>query len=308
MPAVSRICSVTVAYNPNVTRLAEQVAALRGQVDAVFIVDNGSVPDAHHAISALRQEGVSILPVDRNEGVGAGLNRGIVEAQRRGFTHVLLLDHDSVPAPDMVMVLRDSLMTAQTSGRVAAVGPRVRDSRDGHKFPFIRFGWLHNRRLTCGTSTALVDCDFLITSGSFIPISVFEDVGTFDASLFVEYVDLDWCCRARAKGYSLHGVCATTLDHELGEQPRKVAGALRILVHPPERMYYALRNRLLLYGRPYVPLKWKLKDIPRAALKLATALLFVAPRWHYARMALLALRDGAGGRGGPRDRLARDRG
>jgi rhamnosyltransferase len=75
---------------------------------------------------------------------------------------------------------------------------------------------------------------------------------------------------------------------------------MRILVHSPERLYYVTRNRLLLYRRSHVPLKWKLKDVARGALKVATALAFVSPRREYLRMTLAALRDAARGAGGAR--------
>jgi len=79
-----------------------------------------------------------------------------------------------------------------------------------------------------------------------------------------------------------------------------VLGGVRIHVHSPERLYYMMRNRMLLYGRSHMPLKWKLSDVPRGAVKVCTALLFVPPRREYLRMAWAALRDAARGAGGAR--------
>ena len=44
---------------------------------------------------------------------------------------------------------------------------------------------------------------YVITSGSFIPISIFNDVGFMREELFIDFVDIDWCLRARAKGYEI---------------------------------------------------------------------------------------------------------
>jgi hypothetical protein len=58
------------------------------------------------------------------------------------------------------------------------------------------------------------------------------------------------------------------------------------------------RNRILLYGRPYMPLKWKLKDLLRALAKFVTVVLLVRPRLEYARMTLWGIRDAMARRGG----------
>jgi rhamnosyltransferase len=69
-------------------------------------------------------------------------------------------------------------------------------------------------------------------------------------------------------------------------------------VHSPERIYYMTRNRLLLYQRAYMPLKWKLKDLLRFLAKFAATVLLVRPRRENARMTLWAIRDALAGRGG----------
>lgn len=297
-----RIASVTVAFNPPPARVAEQIHALRAQVDEIFIVDNGSIESVGRALRALQSDadpGVTVITLPDNAGVGAGFNEGMHRVLRGASDYVLLLDHDSVPTPGMVAALLAAHSAASAKGPVATVGPRIRDSRDGHEYPFVRLGWTRNPKLRCTGGEATIPCDFLISSGSLVSREALARVGLLDPQLFVDYVDLDWCCRAKAKGFSLHGVCGATLRHELGEDPRRVLGGVRIVVHPPERTYYLLRNRLLLYQRGHIPLKWKLKDVARAALKLASTLLFVPPRAQHLRMAVLAVRDGLRRRGGP---------
>ena len=58
------------------------------------------------------------------------------------------------------------------------------------------------------------------------------------------------------------------------------------------------RNRFLLYRRPYMPLKWKLKDVLRWLGKFSATLLLIAPRGQYLRMSLKAIRDAISGRAG----------
>jgi rhamnosyltransferase len=290
-----RVSSITVAFNPDPVRLAEQVRALRGQVDEIIVVDNGSEPPVAGMISGMA--GVRPVALGGNEGIARGFNAGIAQARAGGARFVLLLDHDSVPAPDMVALLL-AACARHEGAPLAAVGPRVHDSRDQREYPFIRFGWLANAHLRCGAGDADVACDFLISSGSLVALEALADLGEFEAALFIDSVDLEWCCRARSRGYALYGVCAARLDHRLGDRRRAVLNGVKLVVHSPERVYYMTRNRILLYQRPYVPLKWKIKDLFRVLAKFAALMMFVAPRAEYLRMTGRGIRDALAGRGG----------
>lgn len=297
----SRVSSITVAFNPNPERLAEQVRALQGEVGDIVIVDNGSEIAVAH-LPQLAGLPIRVLALADNTGVAHGFNAGIAAARERGAQFVLLLDDDSVPTPGMVATLVAACRRADGTVPVAAVGPRVQDSRDPHDYPFIRLGWTHNRHVRCGANPDdVIACDFLISSGSLVPMDAFAAVGEFDEGLFIDSVDLEWCCRARNRGLMLYGVCAARLDHRLGDRRHRVLNLFELVVHSPERVYYMTRNRFLLYRRTYMPLKWKLNDMLRWLAKLSATLLLIAPRSEYARMTLRAIRDALLGRSGKLD-------
>ena len=296
-----RVTSITVAYNANPQRLAEQVRALRAEVDHIVVVDNASTIPVR---TLLPDSGARIIALTGNVGLAKGFNLGIAAARERGAEFVLLLDDDSVPAPGMVQELVDACRLQARPGApgVAAVGPRVQDARDPHDYPFIQLGWTHNRHVRCGLDArGVIPCDFLISSGSLVPMEAFTTVGEFDEGLFIDSVDLEWCCRARDKGLMLYGVCRARLDHRLGDRRHAVLN-VELVVHSPERVYYMTRNRFLLYRRSYMPLKWKLKDLLRWMAKFSATMMLIAPRAQYARMTLRAIRDAVMGRAGKLER------
>ncbi|AUP76470.1 hypothetical protein CWS02_09555 [Enterobacter sp. EA-1] len=47
----------------------------------------------------------SVLLLSENVGIAAAQNMGIAEAAKHSCSHVLFMDHDSIPAHDMVSVL-----------------------------------------------------------------------------------------------------------------------------------------------------------------------------------------------------------
>ena len=64
------------------------------------------------------------------------------------------------------------------------------------------------------------------------------------------------------------------------------------MIHKPLRLYYIMRNRVLLYRRPETPAAWIAQDLPRLVLKFLGTAVFIAPRKKYLRMMLHGLADG----------------
>ena len=291
------VFAVVVTHRPLMTALEALLRALRPQVGGLVVVDNAS-PDPGDALPTLaRAHAAALIANPRNLGVAAGLNQGIERARAEGARAVLLMDQDSLPAPDLVATLADALERLGQSAPVAAVGPVAEDLRDGGEAPFVRIGFPFNRKRHAMRGET-VRCDFLITSGARVPVEALDAVGPMDEGLFIDNVDLDWSFRAARAGRAQHGVGAARMGHRIGEGIRRLPlGAS--FVHPPPRLYYMMRNRVLLYWRASTPWKWIAQDVPRAALKLLRFSLLVAPRRANARAMLRGLRDGILGKDGP---------
>lgn len=294
------VCAVVVTHRPDVTVLAQVLAALTPQVGSVVVVDNATTDPAFRDFCA-DQRRLQLLELPDNKGLAHGLNAGIELARSvPGIRHVLLMDQDSIAEPGMVVALRDAFERLAASGKVAAVGPRFRDPREPADAPFVRIRFPFNRKLRCDGTGAEIRCDFLISSGCLIPLDVLEQVGGMDEALFIDNVDLDWCFRATAAGFALYGICAARMRHHLGDRRRHVPGFARgIVVHPPRRLYYIMRNRVLLYRRGYTPAHWIAQDIPRLLVKLVLFSLWVPPRFANLRSMLAGLRAGFAGRATP---------
>ncbi len=298
--SASDTCAVIVSYQPDPVAIADLVGRMMPQVGAVVLVDNASAGSWQAAIGELLAgHGGALLGQPRNIGLAAAQNVGIDWARAHDFRHVLLLDQDSEPDAGMVAALLQAWRTLSVAGMVAAVGPRFQDLREHRDAPFVRVAFPLNRKLWCDTDTQSIPCDFLISSGALIPLAVLDEVGPMDAGLFIDNVDLEWGFRARARGYTLHGVCAATMHHRLGDARRTLPfGRGQIVVHGPPRLYYMMRNRLLLYRLPHTPRTWIAQDLPRVLAKLFLFGVLVGPRLRNLRYMLRGLRDGLWGRRG----------
>ena len=293
--ASASVCGVLVTYRPDPQTLRAAIEAVRPQLAALVVVDNGT----DGIESALTGLDVELLAQGSNIGLAAAQNAGIAWAREHGHTHVLLLDHDSVPEPGMVA----ALLTAQielAEQRVAAVGPVFHDPREERAAPFVRVAFPRSRKLWCDGSAPHVQCDFLISSGSLISLRVLDAVGAMDEGLFIDNVDLEWSFRARSKGYSLFGVCGASMHHELGDAREPVLGGrAEIVRHGPTRLYFIMRNRVELYRRAYTPRVWIAQDVIRIPVKFAIFAVLVGPRPRNVRYMLRGLLDGIRRRTGP---------
>jgi rhamnosyltransferase len=242
-----------------------------------------------------------VLALGANAGIGAAQNAGIREAVAQGWAFVLLLDHDSLPADDMVehlLIARQSLLA--TGIRVAAVGPVTVDSRTGAQSAFVCFDGIRIGRRACLPGMTAVEADFLIASGMLIAIDVLEDVGGMSEDLFIDHVDTEWCLRARSKGYAMFGVCDARLQHTLGDRVVRIwLGRWReVSVHSPARHYYVFRNTVLMLRRTPMPFAWKVAHVLRLAQFFVFFGVFCASRAERIRYMVRGIADGLRNRRG----------
>jgi rhamnosyltransferase len=200
----------------------------------------------------------------------------------------------------MVPNLRKALAALQAEGsKIAAVGPCLVDGRVGITFPFVRWGFPRNKKVHPGSEP--VSIDFLITSGALIPFASLRAIGPMDASLFIDNIDTEWCARAISKGYRIYGIPDARMRHEIGDNIivfRMFGWERALFIHSPTRLYYIMRNRILLYSMPHVSWTWKSQDLLNIPIRLGLFATFVPGRWKNITHMLAGLLHGLTGRRG----------
>lgn len=299
-----RVCAVIVTYHPDLAVLEDLLSAVVSQVHRIVIVDNTADETVGQWLRASPYVTLaSLLAQPTNVGVGAGHNRGIEYALRNDATHVLLLDQDSVPEPHMVNALVVGWRRLTQSGvRVSAVGPQYLDSRSKRASYFVRVGWLGKQRHVCinTQSNALIEADFLISSGALFAVDMLRSVGGMDESLFIDHIDTEWFLRAAARNHQAFGVCQAAMHHSLGEGRFNFwfGRWYSLTQYPPLRYYYIFRNSILLYKRDYVPIRWIITDLLRLSGLFVVHMVFDKERWRIVAMMLRGIWHGLLGKDG----------
>ncbi|MGU7773627.1 glycosyltransferase family 2 protein [Burkholderia sp. MR1-5-21] len=243
-------------------------------------------------------DSIEYLPNGWNAGIAMALNQGVRALIDAGCDTAILFDQDSEPPPLLLTELPEVIARARASGeRVALVGPAYEDRRLRGVAPFVRFGWGKLRRIP-PTGDVPIDVDFLISSGSCINLDCWNEVGAMDEALFIDFVDLEWCIRAKQHGYRVWGIPWLRMSHELGGEPVQVLGR-RYPMHGPIRHYYQFRNAIALMKRASMPLKWKSTEIVKLPFRILIYCFFPERRGEHLAMVWRGIRHGMRGQLGP---------
>ena len=269
-PSPENVCAVVVTLNPDAS-FPDRLQEISNQVSQIVVVDNGSLDLRKTALQDLNR--LHLIQNPHNQGVAIALNQGFDKAIKLGYAWVLTLDQDSWPENDMLSRMQTALAASANPEKIAIIAPRIADlgGRREARFLLKRSGLLF-RRILC-EDTDLISVTTVITSGALINISAFESIGAFREDLFIDYVDTEFCLRARLRGYKILVACKARLMHQFGARKRLSRGPFNIYpsFHSPERWYTLSRNRIPMI-KAYA---WK---IPHWFLYEITATLYILLR------------------------------
>ncbi|QOQ38299.1 glycosyltransferase family 2 protein [Trueperella pecoris] len=293
---VTSVVAVVVTYGPD-SATARLIRALARQC-RVVVVDNGSTPQDLATISgAIDDAGATLVTLGDNTGIAHAQNVGILRAKEMGASYVLLSDQDSLPDAELVATLRARL---DSSPGCAAAGPYIAENKPGgDELVYVdrRFGprRAHAEELAAGT----IEAAFLLASGCLIPMRVLDEVGPMNESYFIDHVDLEWCLRARKRGYRLIVDTGARLEHSLGDETVRLPRRTQpVHLHGPIRCYYLVRNTIFLLRSGLLPARWRIGYLVWLAKFSAFHALLADRRRERIAKIVAGVRDGVVGYGG----------
>jgi len=290
------IVAIIVTYHPEESEIIQLLRAIESQVSHVVIVDNGSPESVGQVIRQHIPGNGLFISKGYNSGTAGAINTGILEAEKLTASHIVLFDQDACPEPDMVQKLISAMNKKKVECKVAAVGPKYSDVKGEHASPFVKLRGLKLCRVDCNEDE-VVAVDHLISSGCLISMEALGEVGGMEESLFIDYVDTEWCLRAIYQGYSLFGVCSAHMQHDLGDDFVSLFGRT-ITVRSSLRYYYLIRNGLWLLRQPWVPSAWRVMDACRLVLIYIVYSVFVGTKLMNWKMMTTGIWDGMTGKMG----------
>jgi rhamnosyltransferase len=229
---------VIVTYQPDIELLTRLVESIRQQVGKIYIIDN--TPTGVPFPDFKNPDHIEITHLSENMGIAAAQNIGIRNALADNADYVLLSDQDTVFPPSYI---NDMLPVFSQFSNVAAVVPKFVDTNKSSQDGFIfEHPFLFQRRFPASGNHVIFQA---IASGQILKASTLNSIGLMDEPLFIDWVDLEWCWRARKLGFQIIGNADVEISHRLGDGSVNL-GFREINIRSPVRHYYITRNAVYL--------------------------------------------------------------
>ncbi|HQT97270.1 MAG: hypothetical protein B7Z62_04805 [Deltaproteobacteria bacterium 37-65-8] len=255
-PVPEAVCALVVTYRCG-AGVGPSLSSLLPQVGKILVIDNGSGEETLAFLEGVRlrwPDHFVIHSLPENIGIAGALNLGMRKAMAMGFGWVLTMDHDSEAAPDLVARLIEAISHCPDPGKVLVSAPVSIDQETGEPGVLPAYsGWRKRVLSSRAGSAELLYPDVVIASGNLVDLRLCGEA-PFDETLFIDYVDHDFCLKGKDRGLSIVCVPRAVLRHRVGNRISRNLLGRRISCtnHPAGRRYYQARNLVEMvrrYGR-----------------------------------------------------------
>lgn len=232
---------------------------------SVVVVDNGSTDESVEKINK-EHPWATVLTLSENKGFSGGNNAGIRHALDHHADFIWLLNNDTVVDTNALVPLVDAFK----EDSIGVAGSRIYFA-PGREYHHERYREKDRGRVLWyaggiidwnnmyashrgvdevdrGQYDTLVETPFITGCSMMVKRNVLEAIGFLDEYFFVYLEDVDFCLRAKARGFRLIYVPSSLVWHK-NAGSSGVGSALH--------QYYMTRNRLIV-GMRYAPLRTKI--------------------------------------------------
>lgn len=260
------VCAIIVAYKTDKNDFVKNLNQIKKSYHQILLYNN----DPDQNLSEYQSENLILINNSTNIGLSSCLNHGVDKAIELGFKAVVFFDQDSLIPDDynhqMLANIHD-IQQKYPQKKIATFSALFLNKHTNvlSKIICLRFLSFNVRR---HSKTSYFDfCDWVITSGSYVYLDTFKKLGSFDDQLFIDYVDIEWCLRARYRKYQCITFNNIYFTHSLGDGYVELLSHY-LYIHSPLRLYYTIRNSLYLLKLKHITFNFFITDQVRNILKI----------------------------------------
>lgn len=249
-----RVAAIVVTHNRRALLSAclSQLQAQTLSADGVFVVDNASTDGTETYLKTLKSPSLTIIRLAENVGGAGGFASGLQAAFQDGFDWFWLMDDDALPESDALEKLLESANNPANIYASIAISQNAPENHLCWPATAVRPNGPHYLH----KADELEDIEN-VQGVPFLGFLIHRDmvnrIGYPDASFFISGDDMEYCERAHRNGVEIYLVKASRLRHPLPERKvfRMGRKSLPLLLLPPWKRYYDVRNRILIARRHY---------------------------------------------------------
>ncbi len=215
----------------------------------VVVVDNDSFDNSFSYLKEVykNSEKVLLVKTRKNLGFGGGANRGIKIALKKGADFVLILNNDTLAAPDFIEPLLNEFKKDDKTG---IVSPKICYLTDKNKIWYLGGSLnllglkiLHNHinKKDKLLSKKSFETDFASGCAMMVKKRVFKKIGLFKEKYFMFWEDADFSFRTRRKGFKIKVAPRSKIFHT---ESKSISNSF-------QKIYYLTRNGLIFARENY---------------------------------------------------------
>ena len=217
----------------------------------IIIWDNNSRPESKKTVKDYLTQmagrcSLQVEFIENNDNYGVYTSRHeLCKRVTSDNRFILSIDDDVILPPNL---LNELINNFHSDSSVGIIGPRTvfdnEPDQTAHGAGFINW-WLG--RYTDVDAKTIMECDYVIGCCMLIKKSVIEEIGGFDLDYYTSHGEVDFCIKAKQKGYKTLYCPEVVVRHRVDRGGTKT----------PERRYYLYRNKIFLIRKNApVPQKW----------------------------------------------------
>lgn len=247
-----KFAMAVILYEPD-KMVLENIQSYINFTEKLYVIDNSNTqPSIVHRLQQYPQ--VNYISMKGNKGIAAALNVGAHQALQDKMEYLITMDQDSQFTED---VFYSYVHTAENLFKKFSNAAVIGINYDGY-----------NQKKP---NQDIEIADEVITSGMIINLKIMGQLGDFIEKLFIDYVDYEYCYRARNAGYLCFMVNKYKLNHQVGGMQPIIKYGIHFRNHNEHnaiRQYYMARNAIYVIKKyPRMAMKW-VKNLIKAPIKI----------------------------------------
>jgi len=288
------LTAILVTFNPDKIKVIKLINSLCEKCQSVIVVDNNS-NDKAFLNSLPYSSRLKVVQLDENKGIAFAQNVGIDELKKSPTKFCLFLDQDSYPDESFYSSILLAYNELSTSSSKIILGPSLIDDVTGREFSGVIYD-NNGRRHKINVNSDLnpKEVSLIISSVTFLTFDSLVDIGPMLSSLFIDFVDNEWCLRAKHKGYSIYVIASAIIKHSLGDKTIKFLN-YNIPIHNSFRRYYKTRNSIWLFNYSYISKNLVVREVLTNAVHLFFNLVFTNNKCKQLSSFFKGVKDGLAG-------------
>jgi len=231
------VAAAIVLYHPT-EEIFQNIDSFYREDIPLIVVDNTPDPDIR-IYQKLQQHYNNLIYIANKENIGiaTALNIACNKALELNCNWILTMDQDScfINFSDYLQCL----YRLQKESELALIAPNTM--------------WHAKEHLPQKVGCSAEERFLVITSGNFLNLQYYSEVGGFDDNLFIDMVDHAYCMKLQERDLKILFLKEIMVEHSLGvlhKRKNLITGKIRNKIeHSPQRVYYITRNSFYLYRK-----------------------------------------------------------